>query len=331
MARRTLHPAALVTAAALLACLLALLAAPRDAEAAFPGQNGAIAFVSDRGGHPEQVYRMEPDGTEVRSITDVGPPPGTDPDNWGGSLIRSPTWSPDGGRIAWSDDTCVNNGGYCNTIFVAGADGSDATPLDFNLDAIQPAWFPSGDRLVVSAGFDDYHLHALSFDAGGNVTEATQLTTEGRYNTQPAVSPDGEKIAFQRGFSCDGDGCGGLDGIYVMDASSPEGPSNRPVRIAGGSGPDWWPGGEKVAFAAYRDGNADVYVMRADGTKKRRLTTSPAFEGDPVWSPNGKKIAFSRSTAGGDRQVWKMRTDGTRKTRLTDESENTSPSWQPLP
>lgn len=339
MSRTGLLSASLVLAA-MLACAVALLgASAKPAEAAFPGQNGDIAFVGDPDLGRPQIFRMKPDGTNVRNITNVGPPPGTDPDNWGGSSIHGPTWSPDGNRIAWSDDVCVDQGGYCHTIYVADADGSDPTPIGFGFDGLQPAWFPSGDRLVVSSNgqifgeFDDYHLHALSFDGEGNVTEATRLTTEGKYNTNPAVSPDGEKIAFERRFSCDGDGCGGLDGIYVMDASSPEGPSNIPVRIAGGSGPDWSPGGGKIAFTAYRDGNADadVSVMRADGTQKRRLTTSPNLEREPVWSPNGKRIAFTRSTADGDREVWKMRADGTRKTKLTDEGRNMAPSWQPLP
>ena len=51
-----------------------LVASMKPAEATFPGGNGDIAFVSDREGYLQQVYRMRPDGTDVRRISDAGPP-----------------------------------------------------------------------------------------------------------------------------------------------------------------------------------------------------------------------------------------------------------------
>jgi Tol biopolymer transport system component len=60
----------------------------------------------------------------------------------------------------------------------------------------------------------------------------------------------------------------------------------------------WSPDGTKIAFTrvigdADRDGNFDIYVMNADGSNPRRLTTDPAsHDNDPSWSPDGTKIAF---------------------------------------
>jgi len=41
----------------------------------------------------------------------------------------------------------------------------------------------------------------------------------------------------------------------------------------------------KIAFESYRDGNFEIYVMNADGSKQIRLTNNPAYDGFPSWSP----------------------------------------------
>ena len=68
--------------------------------------------------------------------------------------------------------------------------------------------------------------------------------------------------------------------------------------------------------------------MNADGTGTRRLTSSNANDHSPTWSPDGTRIAFSRSSDGG--HVWVMNADGTGARRLTDElAEEGEPSWSP--
>jgi TolB protein len=47
-----------------------------------------------------------------------------------------------------------------------------------------------------------------------------------------------------------------------------------------------------IAFHSGRDGNFEIYVMRADGTNPTRLTDNPAEDILPAWSPDGTKIAF---------------------------------------
>jgi len=66
---------------------------------------------------------------------------------------------------------------------------------------------------------------------------------------------------------------------------------------------------------------ADIYVMDEEGTHETRLTRTPQEEESPVWSPDRKKIAFSRN-----RNVYVMDADGSGQDYLTDGS---SPEWSP--
>ena len=58
--------------------------------------------------------------------------------------------------------------------------------------------------------------------------------------------------------------------------------------------------GEKIAFASNRTGNLEIYVMNTDGTQQTRITTDPAADYLPAWSPNGTKIAFTSYRDGND-------------------------------
>jgi len=98
-------------------------------------------------------------------------------------------------------------------------------------------------------------------------------------------------------------------------------------------------GGEeagKIAFVSNRDGNSEIYVMDADGNNQTRLTNNPANDGSPAWSPDGSKIAFSRSQGSGPyftEEIWVMDSDGSNQVQLTTAAEpgwfNGSPSWSP--
>ena len=71
-----------------------------------------------------------------------------------------------------------------------------------------------------------------------------------------------------------------------------------------------------IAFRSDRDGNAEIYVMSADGSNQTRLTTNGAYDGGPSWSANGSKIAFT-SDRDGNNEIYVMNSNGTGVVRLT--------------
>ena len=85
----------------------------------------------------------------------------------------------------------------------------------------------------------------------------------------------------------------------------------------------------QIAFTSGRDGNAEIYVMDADGKNQRRLTHHPAEDGWPSWSPDGKKIAFSSYRNGGNIQIFVMDSDGQNPIRLSEGANDKNPAWSP--
>ena len=130
----------------------------------------------------------------------------------------------------------------------------------------------------------------------------------------PAWSPDGRKIAFER-----------FGKIYVMNNADGEHlinlTPNQPNPAS--RAPAWSPDGRKIAFRSNRDGNWEIYVMNADGTEQVQLTNTdtlpndfPVYNRNPFWSPNSRKIGFD-SNRNGNYEIYVMDADGDNPTNLT--------------
>jgi uncharacterized protein YjdB len=93
--------------------------------------------------------------------------------------------------------------------------------------------------------------------------------------------------------------------------------------------PAFSPDGSRIAFVSPRDGNAEIYVMNADGTGATRVTNDPQADGRPSFTPDGQAIVFHSSRPAGKQQVWSVNTDGSNLTQLTRDSVNFAPTVSP--
>ena len=94
--------------------------------------------------------------------------------------------------------------------------------------------------------------------------------------------------------------------------------------------PVWSPDGSRIAFLSSRSGNrANIYVMNADGSGPRPLTTDSVFAAYPYsWSPDGSRLAFAGGQYTG--HIFVVTADGSSLTRLTsDTAADGSPAWSP--
>ncbi|MGH3133885.1 MAG: hypothetical protein ACRDNY_09150 [Gaiellaceae bacterium] len=91
--------------------------------------------------------------------------------------------------------------------------------------------------------------------------------------------------------------------------------------------PAWSPDGRAIAFSSNRSGTFAVYVMNADGTRTRRLTTGREDDGHPTWSPDGRRIAFERGDSG---DIFVVDRDGSALCAVVeDQASETQPAWSP--
>jgi len=107
--------------------------------------------------------------------------------------------------------------------------------------------------------------------------------------------------------------------------------------------PTWSPDGSQIVFTspcrgrgdfhetAYKD--SSLYIMNADGSGQKPLTSIPGSDFDPAWSPDGKRIAFT-SLRDGNKDIYVLTIESGAIVRLTtvsgDVQENSQPAWSPF-
>ena len=261
---------------------------------------------------------------------------------------KTPSWSADGKKIVWESD---------DSLYIMNANGTNQRKIpnsahsNFEIGRYgsyggNPAFSPGGRKII----FDkNQNIYTINVD-GSNLTRITNARAGDRNEEKPTFvhpvwSPVGNKIAFSWLWD-------GAREIHVMTLSDLE---NKQFLDAGsrvtpaGIGvyrPDWSPDGTQLTYECSDDPcdesggthslNPEIYEVNAEGSFNTRLTTKPADDSYPAFSPTGSKIVFSSDRpspkdGSTDYELYIMDADGTDVRQLTNNSAlDILPDWQPV-
>jgi len=211
------------------------------------------------------MHPLFPQGPGIRLLTpDLG-------------LHGCPSWSPDGTRIAFCSAP-LPRGSDPPEIYTMDTQGGNRVRLtDNSYWDIAPIWSPKGDRIVFVSNRDGaFAIYTMNPD-GSDVVRLVE-------GDSPAWSPDGEKIAFRVGDEETAE-------IYIWERGHVTQLTSDKYYDAY---PCWSPDGRQIVFTSKREGWYQLYVMNADGSEQRPLTSGPDRCIEPAWSPDGRWIVFRR-------------------------------------
>ena len=174
---------------------------------------------------------------------------------------------------------------------------------------LSPAWSPDGRRLAYVAPAAGGLADVYVADADGK-NRAWLTRTPGLAEDDPRWSPDGKRLVVERSGR-----------LFVLRAD------RRGERfLANGSEPAWSAKRSRISFVGATD---DLYVVHPSGRGLRRLTSTPAVESQPAWSPDGRKLAYV-ALEGGSTDLYVLDVASASVTRLTqDVNGEASPVWAP--
>ena len=228
--------------------------------------------------------------------------------------IISPTWSPDGSKLAYVSFEAKKPVVYVHDL----ASGRRHVAANFKGSNSAPAWSPSGKQLAVVLTKDgSSQLYVVNVDGSG----VTRIATSSGIDTEPRWSTDGQYIYF----------------------TSDRGGSPQIYRVASGGGnaerisfegsynvtPRPSPDGKSLAFIARNGGRFQLALMDL-ATKQVQILTDSTKDESPSFAPNGRMILYA-TEIGGRGVLAAVSADGRDKQKLSVQAADVrEPAWGPL-
>jgi Tol biopolymer transport system component len=341
------RPRAAAAVAFVFSAVAACLPVPRSEAAAFPGEDGRIAFQSNRSGSWE-IYTMRSDGSDVTRLTrnDV--------------YDGQPAISSDGRRIVFvrdfSSGSSENPARRYGDIWIMRSDGSDQRRIT-DRQGRTPAWSPDGRRWTFSSlsgngcAFGRSYESIFVFNEGADVGRKLTATCDPAFN--PSFSADGSEILIE-GTSYKATPFGEEALLWVdPNRSRPDGAPGTVGTLVpteqfrgyslSSDGKEWVYGMRKRGglLIPFRD-NSSLYVTSAGGRcgqcgvrwgiagRSYDRLTFGADDVRPSFAPEGDRIAFERNLDR-DTEIFVSRNDPRQRqvTQLTMTGKNMAPDWGP--
>ena len=256
-----------------------------------------------------------------------------------------PAWSPDGQKIAYSQQGTNVVPHPEPGIWVIGAAGGTPTRLTNSEGDLDPTWSPDGKRIAF-AGRSRNPQGIYVVDAAGGTPALIPGTDTARL-TRPSWSPDGRRIAAASEGISEGN-------AYDLFTFSPDGQNMRNLsnsRFIEEGAPDWSPGGGRIIFTSDQAIPSDavrrhrLWIIDADGSNLTQLTFpfgsntggTTVEDFDPAWSPDGLSVTFARSHQNSSRFVMTREITANAAVAVTPLPTNDTdhtfamPDWQPIP
>lgn len=254
------------------------------------------------------IYRIDADGENIVRVTR------------GNGFARSAAWSPDGTRLAFSEQRDAAGVIVIQTL----ATGTRVTvPTAGSGTNTTPAFSPDGQEMafakVAESGTNIHIADIAKMCCAHRVTSGGKLAI----NMSPTYSPDGGRVAFVSSRA-------GVPQIHVMDS---DGSGQRflvPLDqgLSGASfAPDWSPDGGRIIFARDLSGGSQLHVFTI-GSGRTAAATSTGRNEDPSWAPDSRHVVFV-SNRSGRGQMWVLDLETGRSRQLVTAGAIRLPAWSP--